>query len=237
MLEQNVVSVATLWEQLRRMEEEGRFDGKPYPAGMVRFPFHLTGQGFFPGGDGLWRDALQIAQRSRGSLAVGGVMFLGNDFGTLRSYTKLRARGFENPPTWRHVRLRIERAKLPSSLAFFTNAVMGLRDGGTALDKKDWEREPQFKSFCREFLAFQIELLKPRLIVVLGPVARATLSALDVGKLSNSGRFHALQFDGLESTVYFCTHPYGDFNFDEERKKEDGRELREAWQWAQAQNN
>jgi hypothetical protein len=66
------------------MEEEKRFNGKAYPEGMSVFPFRLAGQGFFPGGDGLWRDDTQLAASSPGLVSVGGIMFLGNDFGTCR---------------------------------------------------------------------------------------------------------------------------------------------------------
>jgi hypothetical protein len=231
----NAVSVNALWKRLRSMEEEQRFDGRPYPAGMSSFPFRLTGQGFFPGGDGLWRDDSQLAHASPGLISLGGAMFLGNDFGTAPSYQKLRRNGFENPLTWKHVKRRVERAGLPPSLMFFTNAVMGLRAGGTALEKKDWDGASCFKSFCREFLTYQIETVKPRLIVVMGPVARSTLNSLEVGAMTASGRFHAMKARGHETTALFTTHPYGDFNFDHEGRMRDSAELREAWDWAQSQ--
>jgi hypothetical protein len=211
------------------MDAEKRFDGRAYPAGMSCFPFRLTGQGFFPGGDGLWRGDAELAQASPGLVAVGGIMFLGNDFGTCKSYEKLRKKGFENPLTWKHVKQRVVRADLPSSITFFTNAVMGLRDQGTALDKKDWDRVPRFKAFCHEFLVYQIETLQPRLIVVMGPTPRMTLDSLAVGTTVASGRFPKMRVGSHPATVYFSTHPYGDFNFDEERKSRDASELRDAW--------
>jgi hypothetical protein len=215
------------------MEDEKRFNGCAYPAGMSRFPFQLTGQGFFPGGDGLWRNEAQLAQASPGLVAMGGIMFLGNDFGTRKSYERLRKKGYENPLTWKHVKQRIGRAGLPSSCTFFTNAVMGLRGEGTALDKKDWDGVPQFKAFCREFLVYQIETLRPKLIVVMGQVPRVTLDSLAVGSTINSGRFPKMRVGSYVATVCFSTHPYGDFNFDEERKGRDGAELQEAWNQAQ----
>lgn len=234
MSEEKVVSVHSLWGRLHVMEDEKRFDGCAYPAGMSCFPFQLTGQGFFPGGDGLWRNEAQLAQPSPGLVAVGGIMFLGNDFGTCKSYERLRKKGYENPLTWKHVKQRIGRAGLPSSRTFFTNAVMGLRNEGTALDKKDWEGVPRFKAFCRQFLVYQIETLHPKLIVVMGQVPRMTLDSLAVGATIASGRFPKMRVGSRETTVYFSTHPYGDFNFDEERKSRDGAELRDAWDQAQS---
>jgi hypothetical protein len=215
------------------MEEQKRFNGQAYPAGMSCFPFRLAGQGFFPGGDGLWRDESMVAQQSPGLITAKGVMFLGNDFGTCMTFEKLRKNGFENPLTWKHVKRRVARAGLDPSLTFFTNAVMGLRNGGSALDRKDWDAMPHFKGFCREFLAFQIETIQPKLIVVMGPTPKSTLDSLALGNSIDSDRFPVIQFGGHKATIYYSTHPYGDFNFDEARKIRDGLELRDAWAFAQ----
>jgi hypothetical protein len=236
MPENDVVNVASLWGRLEAMEGEKRFDGRSYPEGMSCFPFRLKGQGFFPGGDGFWRAESQLAQVSSGRVVAEGIMFLGNDFGTLKSYEKLRLKSFESPPTWKRVKARVERAGLPSHLTFFTNAVMGLRVDGTALDKRDLNRLPRFKAFCREFLVYQIETLRPKLVVVMGPNPRTTLDSLDVGKTIVSGKFPKMRIGSQVTTAYFSTHPYGDFNFSEVRKTSDASELREAWDQAQPRN-
>ena len=229
------VNVTALWTRLQAMENEKRFDGRPYPAGMSPFPFRLMGQGFFAGGDGLWRDDSAIGKESRGMATTNGIMFLGNDFGTYRSFEKLRKRGFEDPLTWKHVKKRVARAGLSPSLTFFTNAVMGLRTEGLALDKRNWDPVPGFKKFCLEFLIFQIETLQPRLIVVMGPAPRLTLDALELESNARQSRFPVIQFGRHKAAVYYSTHPYGDFNFSEERKFRDGQELRDAWNFAQNQ--
>jgi hypothetical protein len=229
MPEEKLVSVTRLWDRLHEMEEEKRFDGRSYPFGMSCFPFKLTGQGFFPGGDGLWREDALISKSSSGFVATKGIMFLGNDFGTCKSYERLRKKGFENPLTWKHVKQRILRAELPLSHTFFTNAVMGLRNEGTALEKKDWDKFPMFKDFCREFLIYQVETIRPKLIVVMGPVPKATLGSLSITEAITPERFPAFKIGSNVSTIYYCTHPYGDFNFDEARKVRDGLELRDAW--------
>ncbi|HWG19430.1 MAG TPA: hypothetical protein VG225_02800 [Terracidiphilus sp.] len=235
MSKETSVSVATLWKRLQDMENEKRFNGQAYPEGMSYFPFRLTGQGFFPGGDGLWRDDADIARESPGVITINGIMFLGNDFGTCQSYERLRKKGFENPLTWKHVKCRVSRAGLPQSLTFFTNAVMGLRKEGSALEKKNWDEVPAFAKFCREFLIFQIETLRPRLIVVMGPIPKSTLDSLAVGSKVCSGRFPLMQFGSHKATIYYGSHPYGDFNFSEERKIRDGLELEDAWGFARQQ--
>lgn len=234
MFEEELVSVGSLWDRLLSMEAEKRFDGRPYPAGMSSFPFRLKGQGFFPGGDGLWREDDQLAQASSGMVPLGGIIFLGYDFGTVRSFEKLRKKGYENPLTWKHVKQRVKRADLASSVMFFTNAVMGLRDAGTALEKKNWDATPKFRAFCGEFLVYQVEITKPRLVVVMGPDSRKTVECLAVGKTVAPGRFPKMQIGNQLVTVYFSTHPYGDFNFDDGRKNRDAIELRDAWERAQS---
>ena len=207
--------VEILWSRLSVMEAERRFDGQAYPPGMSPFPFRLTGQGFFPGGDGLWRSETELHRPSSGLLPVGGAVFVGNDFGTLPSFRKLRSKGFENPLTWKHLKERIRRAGLPPSQMFFTNAIMGLRssNGARALDKRIWANDPAFIDFCGKFFAYQMAVLRPRLVVILGPTTKSTLIAFDA-----------------PPTACFCTsHPYGDFNFSESRKSADAEALRTAW--------
>src|SRR5215469_2237441 len=121
-------TVFDLWRRLEQQEDEYRFGWRRYPVGMCSFPFRLTGQGFFPGGDGLWRNESELGAASRGILPQRGTVFVGNDFGTLASFRKLQGRGYENVPTWRHIKARIASAKIPSECTFFTNAIVGLRE-------------------------------------------------------------------------------------------------------------
>ncbi len=205
---------------------------RAYPRGQGPFPFRLTGQGFFPGGDGLWREDSELSAQSSKKIRRGGMMSLGNDFGTLRSYESLRLKSFENPITWKNLKSRVRRANLPTDRAFFTNSVLGLRlgSGTKALDKRDWQNSPQFAALCQEFLLFQVEALLPRLIVVLGPNALASLKAFGV---SLSGDGNSWVKTGCHETLLHCTtHPYGDFNFSESRKELDAAALRLAWEQA-----
>jgi hypothetical protein len=162
-----------------------------------------------------------------------GIMFVGNDFGTKTSYDRLRGRGFENPPTWRHVKERCVRAGIVPKLTFFTNAVMGLRETGCALDKRNWSEYPEFTSFCRKFFLFQVEMVKPLLVVLLGPNSRATIESWQMGPILKQGVFPLVKIGNTELSLCHTTHPYGDFNFDEGRKNQDAIELRRAWETAQ----
>lgn len=222
-------TVEYLWARLGEMENERRFSGEPYPPGMCPFPFRLAGQGFFPGGDGIWRDDAQVEMPSSGILPIGGIVFVGNDFGTLRTYLRLEKKGFEDPPTWRHVKDRVRRANLPTHSTFFTNAIMGLRLEGNAIDKKSWAGIAGFAEFCREFFLYQIELLKPRLLVLLGPDAQLSFSKLAAPQ-SEDG---PISIGNHKAIVLRCTHPYGDFHFSDQRKAEDAAALEKAWSLSQ----
>jgi hypothetical protein len=206
--------VKELWDRLEAIEREMRFGGKSYPKGMCKFPFRLFGQGFFPGGDGLWREDSALGATRDGSLPIHGVVFLGNDFGTLVSYNRLRSVGFENVPTWRHIKARVRHAEIPCEKTFFTNAILGLREEGSALGKNSWQSIPEFARFCGEFLRFQLETLAPRLVVVLGPHARRSFDTLTTK---------------TPAKVLYTTHPYADFGLSKDRLNEEIQALAKAW--------
>jgi hypothetical protein len=200
------------------MEREMRFDGSPYPTGICRFPFRLTGQGFFPGGDGLWHEDGELGIEKDAILPRNGAVFLGNDFGTLRSYLKLENRGYENVPTWRHIKSRVLSAGIPPEKTFFTNAIVGLREDGSALDKESRQRMPAFSEFCGEFLRFQLKFLAPKLIVIMGPNASEAFNSFAKG----SDKFETL----------YTTHPYADFGLSKERLNGEVEKLSGAWKRA-----
>jgi uracil-DNA glycosylase len=161
-------------------------------------------------------------------------VFVGNDFGTLQSYERLRKKGYENPPTWRHIKQRVRDAHLPQELTFFTNAVLGLRIEGKALDEKGWGKRPDFAKFCRTFLVYQIEMLRPKLVVVLGQQSRPIVESLTVEESIYDGQVTPRRTKiGNHTTAICCTtHPFGD-NFKPDRKAQEAVLLRAAWTFAE----
>jgi hypothetical protein len=249
------VSVETLWQGLATLERERRFGGMPYPEGMSPFPGRLTGQGAFPGGDGCWREDGRLKEPGTGMIRLGGIMFLGNDFGTLSKFLSTLSSGYENPPTWRNLKERLGRAELKGTEKwFFTNAVLGLRTKGRALDAVDRTRYPEFARFCREFLEFQIQTVRPRLVVVLGPKAKDTvcseileplvpaiakwrsksLSSMDPNETIQRGEWR-----GTCLTMHLTSHPYSDIgkHKTDALKDEDARRLFKAWETANTGDN
>ncbi len=113
--------VKTLWAELGRLEKEGPM---PYPEGdegMTPFPGRLTGQGFFPGGDGLWRD--DPKDTNPPPVPIGGILYLGNDFGPLDTFQTTVKRGYETDgnSTWNN--LRCVSKKLKNETPMFADSL------------------------------------------------------------------------------------------------------------------
>jgi hypothetical protein len=216
-----------LRKKLKSMENSKRFSGSSYPQEYAKFPSALVGQGFFPGGDGLWRDdgPEKMGEPSPYPFPKSGIMFLGNDFGSLAGFAKLKLH--ENPPTWRNLRRRLLAAKIPGEMGFFTNAYLGLRRDRDALAKSLVSSE--FDSFCKEFLEFQISTQAPRLIVVLGDRPSNLLRKVLEYPVKPVGETAIGQMLDFAATVVTVTHPYSDINKDETAMNHEGFLLRRAW--------
>ena len=219
--------IELLRQRLKELEDERRFAGRPYPPGIEPFPRTLVGQGFFPGGDGLWREELpasRLREPSRCPFPTGGIMFLGNDFGSLDGFQRLGL--YENPPTWPFLRRRLFLAEISGVLGFYTNAYLGLRTDRDALDNPI--ECARFEEICAEYLDFQILCQEPRLIVVLGPRPSKLLDRLIPLKPSSV----QLQFGdggGREVAVLVVSHPYSDLGKSPEELAEDADRLRCGW--------
>ena len=98
---------------------------------------------------------------------------------------------------------------------FFTNTILGLREEGTGLTKQSWKKMRQFAEFCGEFICFQLQTVRPRLLVAMGPDARDSFDAF--GRPSFSGK------------VLYTAHASADFNFPPERLATDVALLKDAW--------
>jgi len=219
--------IDVLFKQLKAMEESNRFSGKPYPPGMEPFPRRLLGQGFFPGGDGLWRDDDPAKMRAPSpyQFPKNGIMFLGNDFGSTLGFSKLKVH--ENPPTWRHLRTRLLNANIAGQLGFYTNAYLGLRNDRDALADPISHRE--YDQFCKEFLEFQILTQAPKLIVVLGDRPTGLLHQVVQFPFKSINEIAQGKVQNLTTSVVTVSHPYSDLNKSDIEKQREGKILAHAW--------
>jgi uracil-DNA glycosylase len=100
------------------------------------------------------------------------VMILGQDFDNEHNTAAVIEADGENVfknRTWINLRGVLEKAQIPLDDCFFTNALMGVRQGS----RKSSGRSPGFESpafleTCRRFFLEQVRKQQPRLILVLG---------------------------------------------------------------------
>lgn len=99
---------------------EGMRDVEPYPTGTEAVTTQLRGTAFFPGGAGLWREG---PAGELPTMPCGGVMVVGQDFGTKATFLRLMPLGGEaESPTWRPLRVLLSKAGISLNECFFTNA-------------------------------------------------------------------------------------------------------------------
>lgn len=151
-------------------------------------------------------------------------MFLGNDFGSLEGFQRLKLH--ENPPTWRHLRRRLEHAGIPGQVGFYTNAYLGLRSDRNAL--ADPIQHKRYDEVCADYLAFQLSTQAPKLVVVLGDRPASLLQAVigfDLGRLVAC---RAGSYKGRAIRVLVTSHPYSDLGKTDQAKQVEADILRGA---------
>jgi hypothetical protein len=202
-----------LFERLRMVE--------PYPTGVVTVPARLPGTGFFPGGTGLW----QCEPQGLSPLPMGGTLVLGHNLDSKRGFAQSVARGGENlnGATWRPLTEFLVRA-LPGERVlancFFSNFLIGLIEGSSAVGRFPGTEDLAFVERCRSFLVHQVQVVRPSLLLVLGIHTPRLLAALspamahwqnartfvDIDR-ANGGLIPRATIGGVELSIVALTHP------------------------------
>lgn len=191
---------------------------EPYPEGVLKIPERIPGTAFFAGGFGLWNPR-KLSRLP--PMPSGGVMILRHDFDSEESYTRSLAIGDETEgPTSRNLLALLSEIGIAPADGFFTNAYMGMREGGLSIGRFPGASNAEFVDRCRQFLQLQIEIQKPRLILTLGrwvPSFIAPLSpqlshwegAKDLGTIDSGGALALNCFFGKmqdKANVVALTH-------------------------------
>ena len=158
----------------------------PHPRDCFSFAGRpiLKRTAFFPGGVGLWKSS------DNPILPVGGVLFLGSDWGDVESFDK----GGEGEAdgdnrTWKGLRKIVSLAKIPQDHIFCTNAWPCLRAGARAIGgAAPGSKDPEFTRRCRVFFLRTIELMRPKLVVPLGILATSFVASLTPAESSPWGK-------------------------------------------------
>ena len=129
--------------------------------------------GFFPLGSGILSEKSKIADAE---IEEGGIMVLGNDFGTI-SYVEEKCKNKRENKNNSTIRNLLRLPFLDKNKTYFTNFHLGLRNGendGMTSSKIHIE---EYSRFCYEFFVKQLEFVKPKIVICLGkPVNDALLS-------------------------------------------------------------
>lgn len=138
-----------------------------YGLGMSRVPEPIPGRAFFPGGFGL-----ESARKGQPlpRFPTGGVMVLGQDFQTVSRHEECLELGEEplSDGTWRPLLALLHEASIDPADVFFTNAYMGLRKAEPATGANPDRRHKHYAVWCASFLVRQLEVQRPRVVLVLG---------------------------------------------------------------------
>lgn len=137
-----------------------------YPGHIHRIePPFIVGTAFFPGGCGLWCGLEHFAPAPI-VFPETPVMFVAHNYAGASAFQKLRAKGGEGGFWWRDIMLPLLRgAGVDPARAFFTNALMGLKEGPSV---GSMNAPKHFESECSRFLEKQIRIIQPSGIVAFG---------------------------------------------------------------------
>ena len=109
-------------------------------------------------------------------------MFVAHNYAGAEAFKRLRAKGGEGGFWWRDIVIPLLRGSgIDPSRAFFTNALMGLKDGPSV---GNMNASKQFESECSLFLQEQIRIVQPSGVVAFGADAyqRVRLVTSEVAK-------------------------------------------------------
>jgi hypothetical protein len=142
----------------------------------------IQGTAFFPGGCGLWCGA-ELGGEMPDAFPVAPIMLVAHNFDSISSFERSKACGGEADSfLWRDVLVPlVTAANIELGNVFFSNALMGCKPGSAT---GDMPSVPGYEDQCREFLAKQIEIVEPRIVVALGEKARTRLQKVEPGAQS-----------------------------------------------------
>ncbi len=179
-----------------------------YPNRIKAVERMMDHTGFFPGCKGLW---LHVPSDDFPSILV-----LGHDFSNVEYYEGLLdgTNKDTDGSTWLNLISIFSDAGIDFSKCFFSNVIMGLRDTPEMTGKHPGYNDKAFMQKNLEFLAFQIETIKPQLIITMGQYATkmvGELSPIDLYSWSKFGQWKEISKDGnllFKPKVKFDNHTF-----------------------------
>ena len=110
-------------------------------------------------------------------------MFVGNNLDSAASFQRRLELGIPHGDpdrpmqTWRNLYRLLETAALDPRRCFFTNAYVGLIAGSQPVGTFPGASDAEFSAWCAGFLGYQLDVMRPSVIVALGTPARRFVRA------------------------------------------------------------
>ena len=169
----------------------------------------VDGTAFFPGGEGIWENSNEEID----------VLVLGQDFGTKAYYDKILADETVKDtdcPTWINMLTLFNKVGIKTERCFFSNVFMGVRVEDNMIGpliRKTPEYD-DYRTQSIDFLKKQIQIINPKVIIVLGKEpARMLMNALplkywySMKKISDITTIAKVEYLGAEHLCVALCHP------------------------------
>lgn len=185
---------------------------EPYPDNIAPVIEKVKRTAFFPGGLGVWNNS----QHNK----IPNILVLGQDFSTLKEYEKIIRENSDDfsSPTWKNLINLFNQVEINLEDCFFSNVFMGLRKTESMTGKFPGYKDKDFVARNLKFLAFQIETIKPKVIIILGkyaadmlfnlaPINLKSWAKYGALRLPNVGIIEDVKFGSLECDCVALEHP------------------------------
>jgi uracil-DNA glycosylase len=187
-----------------------------YPDSIKKVAGGIQGIAFFPGGKGTFDNSDILSNKS--------IMILGQDFDCEKNYQvsfNNRQEDTNKNPTWRNLQNLLKSIDKSPNDCFFTNAIMGVRNGEISTGKSPGFKDKKFLQDCQNLFLYQIKIQKPKAIFVLGKYTAEFLAPTsdqlsDWEKISNFVTLDKKNIqikkdvifnNGVKSNLIILTHP------------------------------
>lgn len=146
-----------------------------YPHDVTPVTERLPGTAAFAAGAGLWRPP---GTDDLPDFPYGGLMVLGHNLDTETGYRNALDAGVSHGDpsvpghrmmsTWAGPYKLLDRAGVKRTDFFFTNVFVGLMKGDSNVGKFTRQANAEYTAWRRQFLAYQVDVMRPRAVLVLG---------------------------------------------------------------------
>ena len=187
-----------------------------YPLGVVPVPEPIDGTAFFAAGPGLYCEQLPSVA-GLPLFPFGKTMFIGNNLDAEGPYRQRLASGIAHGDhrqpmrTWRGMYQLLDAAHVNRRDCFFTNAYVGLIEGDKPTGRFPGASDPEFSTWCEDFLRLQIGTMKPAVVATIGADARKFMSRLSpdlsAWRRAPSTAVHEAVIDGHPLQAVALAHP------------------------------